>query len=306
MYSGFALLMDVHRPVRAERLRHRVRRRQRLAGPARVRRHAAQGHADPVVGAGAGGGRLHRLRRQPSRRAALPLSGRGRGRPARGPLHPAPRQGLRDRSGSARRPRRIVGRTPGRARLHAGRARQSRGSGSGQPRAGHAPDRGAARSAGRSAEDDRGTGRPGPRRVVPRGAAGRQRADVEGALRPGVTADARVREDAADAADARRRRRPGAVLAVGRLRSGAARRRRGDEADHGAGREARRRLRLRAAQTGVAELLQRSREVVRSVPEGPASAARVRTPRRAATCRTRRRARCPTGRRSGSGGRRGS
>ena len=63
-----------------------------------------------------------------------------------------------------------------------------------------------ARAAGRPAEDGRGTGRPGPRRVVPRGAAGRQRADVEGALRAGVTADARVREDAADAADARRRR----------------------------------------------------------------------------------------------------
>ena len=61
----------------------------------------------------------------------------------------------------------------------------------------------------------------------------------------GLAADARVGEDAADAADARRRRRPGAVLAVGRLRSGAEGRRRADEADHGAGRQARRRLRLR-------------------------------------------------------------
>ena len=132
---------------------------------------------NPALGAGAAAAGYTVFAVNPARRRASTIRPRSRTCSARS-ASPGRCQGLRDRSESARRPRRIVGRTPGRAALHAGRRGNPRTrirSTASRPRS--RPSCRARR--GRPPEDDRGQRPAGPCRVVPRGAAGRQRADVE-------------------------------------------------------------------------------------------------------------------------------
>ena len=95
MYSGLALVLDVHRPATPNGYGVIFISGSGWQAPTTYDATPAQAEPDPDLGPGAAEGRLHGLRPEPPRGAALPLPGRGRRRAARHPLRPAPRQGLR-------------------------------------------------------------------------------------------------------------------------------------------------------------------------------------------------------------------